>query len=39
MKQKNKVKRLEMKIKAYEEAIKMISHEGAYTKPGSLKKC
>lgn len=38
MKMKNKWKRLQARIKAYEDMMKDSRHPGEYTKPGSFKK-
>ncbi len=38
MKQHNKVKRLQARIKAYEEMMTHSTHPGEYKKPGSFKR-
>lgn len=38
MKLKNRIKRLEARIRAYEEMLKNTSNPSAYKKPGSLRK-
>jgi hypothetical protein len=38
MKQHNRIKRLEARQKGYEDMLKNSSHQGEYTKPGSMKR-